>query len=167
MLLLFCFFCCFFWFFLAIQFTWVHSQWCLLLFCLIERMALDCYDVMLKGSDTDGVYTIRPRGDGSPISAYCELSGQSGWLVSRNKPTGAHHTVIYKRLRRGIIFKPFLCYDARKRNLIFITSSNLSHHIVSLSKIADHLSTAVGIVGCFFSHLYIHAMGNKLSLTEV
>ena len=31
----------------------------------------------------------------------------------------------------------------------------------------NFLSTVVGIIGCFFYHLYIHAIGKKLSLTEV
>ncbi|XP_041372724.1 fibrinogen-like protein A [Gigantopelta aegis] len=50
----------------------------------------DCYDVMMQGGDTSGLYTVVPGDNGSPISVYCELSStDGGWLVIQRRTDGS------------------------------------------------------------------------------
>ena len=44
---------------------------------------MDCYDVMMYGGLSNGIYTIVPRDGGAPINVSCENDSiNEGWLVS-------------------------------------------------------------------------------------
>ncbi|XP_041372980.1 fibrinogen C domain-containing protein 1-A-like [Gigantopelta aegis] len=56
---------------------------------VIPDVSSDCYDVIMNGSDSSGVYAIVPRDNGSPINVPCEMSSEESWLVFQRRTDGS------------------------------------------------------------------------------
>ncbi|XP_041958920.1 microfibril-associated glycoprotein 4-like [Alosa sapidissima] len=64
-----------------------------------EGLPIDCEDVFKNGSIHDGVYTIYPVGEDSPMEVYCDM----GCSENENHE-GGHWTVIQRRMDGSVNF---------------------------------------------------------------
>ncbi|XP_041372586.1 microfibril-associated glycoprotein 4-like [Gigantopelta aegis] len=59
-------------------------------YTLLSGVTSDCYDVMMNGGATNGLYAILPRDNGPPINVSCENNSiNGGWLVIQRRTDGS------------------------------------------------------------------------------